>query len=766
MSGSIRKLLCVLAVTALVAPVVQTFDTPEAEAGPQAWYATVTAISDGDTIEVDWHGSGRPSGMAYPDRIRFVGVDTNEVTPGECFADAATDFVRARVPVGSVVRLEADHKGSSADGRALRHVFYGNNYQRNLGMELVEAGLGLAASYQAEPAYREGYYRAGERAHLAEAGMWEPGACGGKPNTFPELDVRVNYEAPGLDANNLNGEYVRIRNLGPGTLRMNDWSIRKGGRVGPNGQHQLPDRTVPEGGQLTIYSGRGTNSSTEVYLGLSEPYLRNETDVVYLRDQHLNVRFFKVWPCQLTCANAGTLVVDHIFPDAPGPDNKNPNGEWARLRNRGVDTVDLTGWKIQTNRSVFRFPAGTTVAAGDTLEIRMGRGQHSAQTLHWGSKKSVLSNSGGKLRISNKDSEKVDCFAWGRAKCKNETVRGAVVMTTHYDATGNDNAHPEREWISFENTSDGPINLSRFTVQVGSDTYRFEKGTRIAAGKRLRLKIGKGRDKKYNKYWGRSGELLQNDGGAVQLLDRTGAPILEHRWLCGDCGADGPFVIDQVRFDAPGADNNNLNGEWVVIRNAGPKRASLRDYVIGADANRLIFSKHRWVGAGDSIRVRMGRGSNKADTIYWKQSSEVLRNQGSRVTLRSPSREIVDCHAWGDKACPGTEQGVSTGLAMRVNYDAEGNDAENPNGEWVDLRNTSTGTISLAGHSLASGGGVYEFAATDVISPGQRLRIHRGSGVDTGLSRFAGSDLPPLSNVHDEVMLLNPEGYVALHFKY
>jgi len=112
------------------------------------------------------------------------------------------------------------------------------------------------------------------------------------------------------------------------------------------------------------------------------------------------------------------------------------------------------------------------------------------------------------------------------------------------------------------------------------------------------------------------------------------------------------------------------------------------------------------------------------------------------------------------------EQGPSAAIAWHLQWDAVGNDAVNLNGEWVDLRNDSTGDIRLDGYALTSDGKTYEFDSGDVIPSGQTLRVFSGSGSDGGLYRYAGPDLAPLSNTSDEVLLVSPSGNTALTMRY
>jgi micrococcal nuclease len=81
---------------------------------------------------------------------------------------------------------------------------------------------------------------------------------------------------------------------------------------------------------------------------------------------------------------------------------------------------------------------------------------------------------------------------------------------------------------------------------------------------------------------------------------------------------------------------------------------------------------------------------------------------------------------------------------QRIVYDAPGSDIENPNGEWVEIVNTGSEAVDLAGLSLKDEANhIYTFPPLR-LPPGQALNLYSGPGTDTGTSLFWGL-------VHDAV---------------
>jgi flagellar hook assembly protein FlgD len=69
---------------------------------------------------------------------------------------------------------------------------------------------------------------------------------------------------PGNDNLNPNGEYVVLCNTGTIPASLADWHLTD---EGPNWTYWFPAHTIPAGGRVTLYTGKGTNTSTKLYWG-------------------------------------------------------------------------------------------------------------------------------------------------------------------------------------------------------------------------------------------------------------------------------------------------------------------------------------------------------------------------------------------------------------------------------------------------------------------------------------------------------------------
>ena len=91
----------------------------------------------------------------------------------------------------------------------------------------------------------------------------------------------VQFDAPGDDRTNLNGEWVQLTNSGIDTVLLNGWTLsdRSGSFT-----YIFPAFTLEPGSTVKIYTGTGTLNNTALFMGLDEPVWGNTGDTAVLRD--------------------------------------------------------------------------------------------------------------------------------------------------------------------------------------------------------------------------------------------------------------------------------------------------------------------------------------------------------------------------------------------------------------------------------------------------------------------------------------------------
>jgi micrococcal nuclease len=306
----------VLAVAPVVPAAAATPTAPclPSGTGPvcQVWTGTVTYVNDGDTLSVDIAGDGTRT----PRSIRLINAQAMEQTVyssvvrkrrGECHSLAATARLEQLIRAGGgVVRLTAQQASSSSRNRPLRSVAVRiDGVWRDVGLDLMRRGLVLWQPFGGEWAWNPQYRVAQAQAARDGLNLFDPDTCGTGPAQDTPISVVVNYDAPGADDQNLNGEWVRVENHSDTALPVAGWWVRDSALR----RYTFPrGSVVPAQGALYLHAGSGTATATDKYWGQWTPVFDNPTfdeqahgDGAYLFDPQGDMRGWMQYPCVLDC---------------------------------------------------------------------------------------------------------------------------------------------------------------------------------------------------------------------------------------------------------------------------------------------------------------------------------------------------------------------------------------------------------------------------------------------------------------------------------
>ena len=101
-----------------------------------------------------------------------------------------------------------------------------------------------------------------------------------------------------------------------------------------------------------------------------------------------------------------------------------------------------------------------------------------------------------------------------------------------------------------------------------------------------------------------------------------------------------------------------------------------------------------------------------------------------------------------------------------VNYDAEGDDRSNLNGEWVEIRNGTSLDLDMTGFILTDDSQhEYVFPAF-ILGAGKSVRVHTGSGESSTDALFWGSGTPIWNNDHDVAYLYDSNRTLLDKWRY
>jgi micrococcal nuclease len=249
---------------------VNTIAVPAGAAGA---VATLVSVTDGDTLQVLVDGRTQP--------LRLIGMNAPE--QDECLAEEATAYL-TRLTENRTLSIIGDVTDRDQYDRLLRYVWAGDVF---LNEALVRAGLAIARRYPPDLAYAELFDEAQADAQRTLRGMWAADACGpATPNAM--AIVVVQHDAPGDDNQNLNGEWVTLRNDNSGPVDLSGWVLKD---ESASHRYTFPTGFVLLSGEaVTIYSGCGQDTPKNRYwCNQGSAIWNNDGDTAYLVDAEGNI---------------------------------------------------------------------------------------------------------------------------------------------------------------------------------------------------------------------------------------------------------------------------------------------------------------------------------------------------------------------------------------------------------------------------------------------------------------------------------------------
>lgn len=254
---------------------------------------TVVRVVDGDTMDVEFANGST-------ERVRLLGVDTPEVytavspeewegvpdTPSgraclENWGDRASQYATEEL-AGKTVTLVIDPKSDTRDryGRLLAYLAYeGTTFNRRL----IETGH--ARMYDSRFSKRD-EFAALERAAMENGtGAWAcrtptDGGDGSGGDSDAPVSISVHPDADGSDGDNLNDEYVTLTNTGDTELDLEGWTLSDAA----GHAYEFGDVTLAPGDSITVHTGSGTDTETDVYWGSKRPVWNNDGDTVVVQN--------------------------------------------------------------------------------------------------------------------------------------------------------------------------------------------------------------------------------------------------------------------------------------------------------------------------------------------------------------------------------------------------------------------------------------------------------------------------------------------------
>ena len=387
----------------------------------KVWTGKVRDVGDGDTLDASIPGDGL-GGLL---RVRIIGIQAMELTSyraaqraGDCHAVDATRRLEQLVRRSKRrIRVASLYPESRSRGRRLRSVAvrYKGRW-RDVGRILVSEGQALWWPGRNEDASNVRYSVLTQRAAAARRGLFSPNACGIGPSEGHPLKLWVNWDADGTDSYDVNGEWVRVRNLDPvNPLPLGGWHLR---------DSLLRRFTFPPGAVLapgawtTVYAGEGQSFGSEFFWGQPTPVFENTTrddrglgDGAYLFDPQGDIRAWMIYPCRIGCADpaAGLVTMDA----------QPRRNEVVEIRNNATWPIWLENYLLKSPPYTYAFAPGTVLNPGETMRV-FTNGDPADDTpleRHWGMTSEILNNGGDSATLVSYTDVTLACTAWGSKSC-------------------------------------------------------------------------------------------------------------------------------------------------------------------------------------------------------------------------------------------------------------------------------------------------------------------------------------------------------------
>jgi competence protein ComEC len=100
--------------------------------------------------------------------------------------------------------------------------------------------------------------------------------------------------------------------------------------------------------------------------------------------------------------------------------------------------------------------------------------------------------------------------------------------------------------------------------------------------------------------------------------------------------------VTEVHADARGDEYENLNDEYVVLRNTGSQTLDLSGWSVADEADhRYTFPEETTLAPGETLTLRTGIGRDGGGDYYWNSERPIWNNAGDTVFVRDADGSLV-----------------------------------------------------------------------------------------------------------------------------
>ncbi|WP_135824262.1 DUF4350 domain-containing protein [Halorussus ruber] len=190
------------------------------------------------------------------------------------------------------------------------------------------------------------------------------------------------------------------------------------------------------------------------------------------------------------------------------------------------------------------------------------------------------------------------------------------------------------EYVDVKNDGSSGQDMTGWTLEDEAGyTYQFPDGFSLGAGETVRVHTGSGTDSSTDLYWGSGSPVWNNDSDTAYLYDDGNNLAAEKTYPSNTC--DSKICVESLSEDG-----ETLNDEYVDFENTGSSGQDMTGWVVEDEAgNSYQFPDGFSLGAGETVRLHSGDGTDSSSDLYWG-GSYIWNNSGDTCYLYDDSGSL------------------------------------------------------------------------------------------------------------------------------
>ena len=236
--------------------------------------------------------------------------------------------------------------------------------------------------------------------------------------------------------------------------------------------------------------------------------------------------------------------------------------------------------------------------------------------------------------------------------------------------------------------------------------------------------------------------------------------------FCGPVEQPNANISVIVNWDAPGNDNDDITGEFIIVRNIGDREVDLSGWMLRDSSLTSWFylPQGTLLAPNDYRVVHAGIGNNGSPDprdLYMGSTTALFPNPqpgkflGDGAYLLDRNTAVRSYYEYPCVLdCTDLMQGVLRISSVNAVATATAA-AKRANQEYIKIKNTGSKPALLDGYYLRRGLSTYPFLVNTVIAPGKTLTVRIGKGIPTRFTQYWGRSSTLLNDNKDKVSLLS-----------